>query len=52
VVASQSPRRADILRQAGIPFTVRVADVDETPLHGEKPEEYVQRLAEMKALAV
>jgi septum formation protein len=52
VLASQSPRRADILRQAGIPFTVRVADVDETPLNGEKPEAYVQRLAEMKALAV
>ena len=52
VLASQSPRRAEILRQAGIPFTVRAADVDETPLDGEKPEEYVCRLAEEKALAV
>jgi len=52
VLASQSPRRAEILRQAGIPFTVRVAPVDETPLLEEPPEEYVQRLAEMKALAV
>jgi septum formation protein len=40
------------LRQAGIPFTVRAANVDETPLDGEKPEDYVRRLAEVKALAV
>ena len=52
VLASQSPRRGDILRQAGIPFTVRVAAVDETPLQGEKPEDYVVRLAELKATAV
>jgi septum formation protein len=52
VLASQSPRRAEILRQAGIPFTVRCAAVDETPLAGEKPEDYVRRLAEWKARAV
>jgi septum formation protein len=52
VLASQSPRRAEILRQAGIPFTVRVSSVDETPLPGEKPEDYVARLAEWKAFAV
>jgi septum formation protein len=52
VLASQSPRRAEILRQAGIPFTIRVASVDETPLPGEPPSDYVQRLAEAKALAV
>ncbi len=52
VLASQSPRRAEILRQAGIPFSVRVAEVDETPLPHEDPEDYVQRLAEAKALAV
>lgn len=40
------------MRQAGIPFTVRAAPVDETPLSGESPSDYVQRLAEMKALAV
>ena len=51
VLASQSPRRSEILRQAGIPFTVRVATVDETPLAGEKPEDYVVRVAELKALA-
>ncbi len=52
VLASQSPRRAEILRNAGIPFVVRTASVDETPLPGEKPEDYVRRLAESKATAV
>jgi septum formation protein len=52
VLASQSPRRAEILRQAGIPFNVRAVPIDETPLPGEKPEDYVRRLAESKALAV
>lgn len=52
VLASQSPRRSELLRQAGIPFVVRVAAVDETPLEGERPEEYVVRLAERKAMAV
>jgi septum formation protein len=52
VLASQSPRRAEILRNAGIPFVVRAAPVDETPRDGEKPEDYVQRLAEEKARAV
>lgn len=51
VLASRSPRRQEILRQAGIAFTVRAAEVDETPLAGEKPDEYVLRLAEAKALA-
>ncbi len=52
VLASQSPRRAEILRQAGIPFSVRPAAVDETPRAGENPLEYVERLAEEKAAAV
>jgi septum formation protein len=52
ILASQSPRRAEILRQAGIPFVIRVAPVDETPLLQEPPEEYVRRLAEAKARAV
>jgi septum formation protein len=52
VLASRSPRRAEILRSAGIPFVLRAAEVDESPLANEKPEDYVQRLAEMKALAV
>lgn len=52
VLASQSPRRAEILRQAGIPFVVRSTPVDETPRANELPEDYVRRLAEEKALAV
>jgi septum formation protein len=52
VLASQSPRRSEILRQAGIPFTVRVTTVDESVQAGELPEAYVQRLAVEKAMAV
>jgi len=52
VLASQSPRRAEILRQSGIPFVVRTAAVDETPRRGERPEDCVRRLAALKALAV
>ncbi len=52
VLASQSPRRSEILRQAGIPFVVRAAPVDETALAGETAERYVARLAEAKARAV
>jgi septum formation protein len=52
VLASQSPRRAEILRQAGIPFVVRAVPVDETPDAEEAPEDYVRRLAEAKACAV
>jgi septum formation protein len=51
VLASQSPRRSEILRQAGIPFIVRPVDVDETPLAGEGARAYVERLARAKALA-
>jgi septum formation protein len=52
VLASQSPRRAEILHNAGISFTVRAAAVDETPLEAERPGPYVRRLAHAKALAI
>jgi septum formation protein len=52
VLASQSPRRSEILRHAGIPFTVRVAEVDESVLPAESPADYVRRLAAAKAYAV
>jgi len=52
VLASRSPRRSEILRQAGINFVMRPADVDETPRAGEPPRDYVVRLAREKALAV
>jgi MAF protein len=45
VLASNSPRRKQILAWSGVPFTVRAADIDETPLEGELPAAYVQRLA-------
>jgi septum formation protein len=52
VLASASPRRADLLRAAGIPFTVEVAEVDEAPHNGETAEAYVVRVARDKAAAV
>ncbi|MEM8620605.1 MAG: Maf family protein [Actinomycetota bacterium] len=52
VLASASPRRADLLRTLDIAFHVRPADIDETPLPGEAPAPYVERLARAKAAAV
>jgi septum formation protein len=52
ILASQSPRRSEILRAAGIPFAARPANVDESVLPGESPEQYVKRVAERKAMAV
>jgi nucleoside triphosphate pyrophosphatase len=52
VLASASPRRQELLRQAGIVFTVQPAHIDETPLVGESPRAYAERLAREKALTV
>lgn len=52
VLASASPRRQELLRNAGISFVVQPADVDETPLAGESARDCVERLARDKALAV
>jgi len=52
VLASQSPRRADLLRNANIEFEVVPAHVPEEHRVGESAEAYVQRLARDKALAV
>jgi septum formation protein len=52
VLASNSPRRRQLFSLGGWDFTVIVADVDETPLEGEPPREYVLRLAEAKARAI
>ena len=49
VLASGSPRRADVLRQLGLEPAVRPADVDEAYLPGEMPAEHVDRLARAKA---
>jgi septum formation protein len=51
ILASASPRRAEILRNAGIQFEVRKTDVDETRLAGEAPGNCVRRLALAKALS-
>lgn len=52
VLASRSPRRAEILREMGVSFVVDVAGVDESPLAGESPRDHVQRLAIAKCQAV
>ena len=52
VLASASPRRQELLRGIGLEFTVVPADVDESLLAGEKPVDYVERVAHDKALAV
>jgi len=52
VLASGSPRRADVLRQLGLATTVMPSDVDERYLPDETPEEHVERLARSKAQAV
>lgn len=56
-LASQSPRRRELLKQIGISFEMlllrsdprRMVEVDETPLPGEAPDAYVQRICEEKA---
>ncbi len=52
VLASNSPRRQEILTAAGIPFIVRAPNVPEERLPGESPADYVRRLAEQKAFAI
>jgi septum formation protein len=52
ILASASPRRAELLRQAGIDFVVMPADVDERVRAGESPEPYVRRVSEAKARVV
>lgn len=51
ILASSSPRRAEILRDAGIAFEIHPAEVDETPLPDESAHAMVARLAEAKARA-
>jgi septum formation protein len=49
ILASSSPRRAEILRDAGIAFEIRATQIDEAALPGETPHAMVARLAEAKA---
>jgi len=52
ILASASPRRSELLKQIGLQHTIQVADIDETPLHQEKPADYVLRVAHAKSLAI
>jgi septum formation protein len=52
ILASASPRRRELLTQAGLTFRVLPADIDETPLPNEPAAAYVERLAIEKAQAI
>lgn len=52
VLASSSPRRRELLERLGVQFRIASPDIDETPLAGESPTDYVARLALAKAHAV
>jgi septum formation protein len=52
VLASQSPRRAELIGRLGLQFDTVPADIDETPFEGEAPEAHAERLAREKAQAV
>ena len=52
ILASASPRRAELLQQIGLTFEVCAADIDETPQACELPRDYVLRMAKEKALAI
>ena len=51
ILASASPRRADLLKWAGVDFDIRPVDLDESRRAGESPADYAARLAREKALA-
>ena len=52
VLASASPRRQELLRAAGIAVTVQPTNIPETPLDGEAPKAFAERLAREKAWAI
>ena len=52
ILASQSPRRKELLEVLGWPFSVLPSGIDESPRTGESPEKYVVRVARDKALDV
>jgi septum formation protein len=52
VLASTSPRRRQLLEEAGLSFSIEVPDVEELGVPGEHPEQLAPRLATEKALAV
>ena len=52
ILASASPRRQELLRNAGIPFIVEPTDIPEVPTPGEKAKNFVERLASEKARVI
>ena len=51
VLASNSPRRCELLNQIGVRFRVHAVDIDESPLLNESPLKYVKRIAAEKSAA-
>ena len=49
ILASSSPRRADVLRQLGLPFEIEISAIDEVLLPAEGPHQAAERLARAKA---
>jgi len=52
ILASASPRRQELLRNAGIGFLIHPANIPEVPLANEKAQIFAERMAREKALAV
>jgi septum formation protein len=52
ILASSSPRRQELLTQAGVSYTIQISGCDETPVVGESAQEMVERLALLKAKEV
>ncbi|CAN5825556.1 Maf family protein [soil metagenome] len=52
ILASQSPRRAELLRRLGLEFEVRPAEIDESYVDHEMPAAHAERLAREKAFAI
>lgn len=52
ILASSSPRRADLMRRLGLTFIIRPADIDETYRPDEPPDDHAERLAREKALTI
>ena len=52
ILASQSPRRRELLTLVGIAHTVRPADIDESMLPGEQPRAHCERLARQKVATI
>jgi septum formation protein len=52
VLASASPRRQELLRNAGITFSVHPAEIDETPRRDEPAQQFAERMAREKAEAI